>query len=134
MATETVTGLTETITALDAARLQPALERAAGAAIAIVADAITSRTPVRTGQLQGAVQVSVLPAGPGAVARTAGFKNKEGVIAMWLEYGWMLTSHDGVPIHPVAEKPFMRPAFDESAATAIDVFAQVLSDQLKNGF
>jgi hypothetical protein len=140
-----VTGLAETLQMLDEAPKNIAylgLGRAAHAAISVIAEALTMRTPIGTGPTAGdlvralKVDVTVDTGGRGVTAWVGWDRRPQNVIAAALEYGHEMIGHRPASkdLGFIEARPFIRPAFDASAQLAIETFATVLEAELKKTY
>lgn len=55
---------------------------------------------------------------------------KKGFVALWLEYGHRMVTHQGKQIGSVKAHPIMRPAFDAAADRAVEVFTETVKEFL----
>lgn len=144
----TITGLEEVQRRLKAApkalaakAYLKALDRAAG----VIAAEVEARTPEgETGLLKESVITSVEldsegRGGTAAVGFNSSVSERTGkpqdLIAFWVEYGHRQVSHGSKKssrheIGQVDAHPFLRPAADGAGDRAIEVFAEVLSENL----
>jgi Bacteriophage HK97-gp10, putative tail-component len=119
--------------------------KALSAAANVLADAVERETPVKvrdTGGLldRGVLRESLMIAVEldGALhggAAYVGF-GKNGIVALWIEYGHVLTTHRPVkhPIKFVPANPFMRTALGSSWEQAVDAFARALGETVRQEF
>ena len=138
----TITGLEEVQKRLKAApqalaakAFLQSLDRAAG----VIAAEVEARTPEgETGLLRESVITSVEldseGRGGSAAVRFSSEQGENGkpqdLIAFWVEYGHVLKSHAKKTIGQVPAHPFLRPAADAAGDRAIEVFAEVLGENL----
>jgi HK97 gp10 family phage protein len=121
-----------------------ALDRAAG----VIAAEVEERAPERDdGLLKDSIVVSVEVAtdrrGATATVGYSGAQDESGypadLLALWTEYGHRMIGHQpgkkplagpNTPDGLVVPHPFMRPAFEASSERAIEVFQEVLVEEL----
>lgn len=113
---------------------QRGLRKGLQAGADVLGTAIQAATPIKTGLLKASVGTSVSlsnkdQAGIGAV----GF-GKQGYVARLVEFGHRIVSKGKKlgkrETGKAAPHPFMRPAFDASAQTAVDAFIRVLRETI----
>lgn len=109
----------------------------------IYAEAAKARAPVDTGQLRRSIKVRALKRSRTAVGVTVGTSKKDYTgdqfYAAFIEYGHKLgkrkrggNAGDSDNRKQVPAKPFMRPAFDASAAQLQQVFISEIGNQLES--
>lgn len=121
----------------------PAMTKALRDAGQIMLDAVVAHTPERTdeempnsnslppGILKADMHMQVILGDTPAVK--VGPTSIAGHVARWQNNGWVLTSHgrskrSRTKIRAIPGKHFLEAAFDETAETAINVFALTLAD------
>lgn len=143
MAEITIRGLSEvqaklaqTPSILVAKLFHKALDRAIG----VIAAEVEARVPVGEHEelaenIITPVEIDLIRKGGSAAVGFSHNESESGypidLIAMWLEYGHRIVTHDGREVGQVAPHPFMRTAAVASAERAAEVFAQVLIDGLE---
>lgn len=130
-----IDGLSETLEALDefskatSANILRRALLAAGAPVAATATALAPRGP--TGDLTASI--SVTPAQPSKMTRAgAGNYDKQSSVEVLVEAGPVvesITQEFGTRHHRA--QPFMRPAWDQQQAAALEIFTKQLADELE---
>lgn len=128
-------GVEEGMRTLGAKLAKKAMRRALQAAINVIDEEITNRTPIDTGATIGKAQTTVsINAKDGSGVAKFGYGNR-GFQARMVEYGHEIvgpkktgSKHSG----HVPAKPFMRPGFDVAAPKAIEAFTQVINEEISN--
>ena len=127
--------LREAPSLLVAKAMHTALDRGIG----VIAAEVEALTPEDTGDLKEhvitRVEIDVQNRGGSAAVGFASTPHERtgrasDAVALWVEMGHRMVSHDGKEIGHVPPHPFMRTAFTVAADRAIEVFAETLIEGL----
>jgi HK97 gp10 family phage protein len=93
-----------------------------------------SKVPVRTGELKKHINTSVSSRGRfkdlnSVITAKVGVTQPKAYHAHLVEDGFNLTSHSGKFIRRISGRPFMRPAFDTNADSALNILVQALKSE-----
>ena len=109
------------------------LGKAATKAMDVLGNAVSARTPVRTGELKAALVKHVhVDTRKGTVEADVGFSGKHAMIADAVEYGHNIVTHrpELKTVGFASAHPFMRPAFDASKEQAVEAFAASIAESM----
>lgn len=128
-------GVSEALRNLGPKLAKKALRRGLQAAIDVVGEEIINRTPIDTGATIGAAKTKVsINSNDGSGVAKFGYGNR-GFQARMVEYGHEIVGPKKTGSKKsghVPAKPFMRSGFDVAAPKAIEVFTQVINEEIEN--